>query len=301
MAFFSAPGRLRVLAGLSIAVSLAFGPGCITDPGYRLARAHGEGRSCGQPATPALAEAAARNRQGLYAAPVNLFGRPEAGWAVYAPAIEQQVSVLCRADSPGFAEAVARWSRAHGGVEQAVLTPELLGRLKDAWQARRPFVQLRARDLCPPPPLPAQLATVPLDDSYGGKTVQLQRGALAAWTRLVHDARAAEPALASNRQVFRIFSGFRSPAYDAARCARENNCQGVVRAACSAHRTGLAMDVVLDTAPGMAVDSSADANRLAMTRGLAYRWLVANAHRYGFVNYLFEPWHWEWTGRSALA
>ena len=20
-----------------------------------------------------------------------------------------------------------------------------------------------------------------------------------------------------------------------------------------------------------------------------------NAHRYGFVNYVFEPWHWEWS------
>ena len=24
------------------------------------------------------------------------------------------------------------------------------------------------------------------------------------------------------------------------------------------------------------------------------RWLVANGHRFGFHNYPFEPWHWEW-------
>jgi LAS superfamily LD-carboxypeptidase LdcB len=30
----------------------------------------------------------------------------------------------------------------------------------------------------------------------------------------------------------------------------------------------------------------------------AYRWLVANAGRFGFVNYVFEPWHWEWTGEA---
>jgi hypothetical protein len=24
--------------------------------------------------------------------------------------------------------------------------------------------------------------------------------------------------------------------------------------------------------------------------------MVANAARFGFVNYPFEPWHWEWTG-----
>jgi LAS superfamily LD-carboxypeptidase LdcB len=35
-----------------------------------------------------------------------------------------------------------------------------------------------------------------------------------------------------------------------------------------------------------------------MINGLAFRWLVANAYRHGFVNYAFEPWHWEWTGEA---
>ncbi len=33
-----------------------------------------------------------------------------------------------------------------------------------------------------------------------------------------------------------------------------------------------------------------------MVQTPAYRWLLANARRFGFVNYVFEPWHWEWTG-----
>ena len=91
-----------------------------------------------------------------------------------------------------------------------------------------------------------------------------------------------------------VFSGFRSPAYDADRCAREGNCDGVGRATCSAHRTGLAVDLMLGAAPGHEVDSSQDANRLWQTRTPAYRWLVDHGERYGFVNYAFEPWHWEW-------
>jgi LAS superfamily LD-carboxypeptidase LdcB len=51
-------------------------------------------------------------------------------------------------------------------------------------------------------------------------------------------------------------------------------------------------------APGFGPDSSADPNRLAMTHGAAYRWLLANAGRFGFLNYPFEPWHWEWTGEA---
>ena len=61
------------------------------------------------------------------------------------------------------------------------------------------------------------------------------------------------------------------------------------------------MDIYLGHAPGYAADSSADANRLYMTEGPAYRWLVANADRFGFVNYPFEPWHWEWAGEAPRA
>jgi hypothetical protein len=97
-----------------------------------------------------------------------------------------------------------------------------------------------------------------------------------------------------------IYSGFRSPDADAQRCARDNNCQGLIRTICSAHRTGLAMDVFIDAAPGFGPDSSADANRLVMSRSPLYRWMVVNAPRFGFVNYVYEPWHWEWTGEPLL-
>jgi LAS superfamily LD-carboxypeptidase LdcB len=99
----------------------------------------------------------------------------------------------------------------------------------------------------------------------------------------------------------KVFSGYRSPAYDAARCAEQNNCNGRERAACSPHRTGLALDLYLGAAPGFTADSSADANRLAIAEGPAYRWMLLNAQRFGFVNYPFEPWHWEWTGEAPKA
>ena len=61
---------------------------------------------------------------------------------------------------------------------------------------------------------------------------------------------------------------------------------------------GLAMDLNLGAAPGSGPDSADDDNRLYISRGAAYRWMVANASRFGFVNYPFEPWHWEWTGEA---
>jgi LAS superfamily LD-carboxypeptidase LdcB len=56
------------------------------------------------------------------------------------------------------------------------------------------------------------------------------------------------------------------------------------------------MDLFLGAAPGYPPESSADANRLFQSRSEIYAWLVANAGRFGFTPYPFEPWHWEWTG-----
>jgi hypothetical protein len=76
-------------------------------------------------------------------------------------------------------------------------------------------------------------------------------------------ARAEDPRIAADPRNLTIFSGFRDPDADAVRCNAEGNCQGVVRAACSAHRTGLAVDLYVGQAPGYGPDSSADAqNRL---------------------------------------
>src|SRR5436305_11313216 len=115
---------------------------------------------------------------------------------------------------------------------------------------------------------------------------------------MVVAARADDPAIAADPRNLTIFSGFRRPAADAARCASENNCNGLVRATCAAHRTGLAMDLYVGQAPGFGPDSRADPNRLFMSRTPAYRWLVLNADRFGFAAYHFEPWHWEWTGKA---
>jgi hypothetical protein len=165
------------------------------------------------------------------------------------------------------------------------------------WQSRRPFVAL-SHSQCPAAPPLTSLAQATPAESYGGKQIFLRPGALRAYRRMAAAAKAQSPEIDADPRLLTIFSSFRSPAYDDARCALEHNCFGITRATCSAHRTGLAMDVYLGAAPGFSPDSSADANRLYLSRQVAYRWLVLNARRFGYVNYPFEPWHWEWTGES---
>lgn len=225
------------------------------------------------------------------------FGRLETGWAIYATRIAVEIGTGCPAASPGFAAALARWQARQGLAATGVFDPGSFDVMKRKWTLARAFVRQTRDGSCPEPPPVPLLATAKPGESYAGKTIQLRADALAAYRRMIAAARRSlKP---RDPQWFTIFSGFRDPVSDDVRCIIENNCQGITRATCSAHRTGLAIDLHVGAAPGFGPDSSDDANRRAMVRTLAYRWLVANAARFGFTNYVFEPWHWEWSPPQA--
>lgn len=249
-------------------------------------------------AEPAYAAAAAANAGSLQSLAWAPFHRPELGWEIYAPLVGREIGTACAPGTQAFAAALARWQGAHGLAPAGVMDAPTFQALLTTWHRRRPFVAATASGQCPAAPEEASLAPARAEEGYSGKTVRLRVRALQAYRRLVKAAREAVPAVAADPRLLTLFSGYRSPADDDARCAVEQNCQRVVRAACSAHRTGLAIDLFLGAAPGQRAESSDDANRLFQARSPAYRWLVANADRFGFVNYPFEPWHWEWTGEA---
>jgi hypothetical protein len=249
--------------------------------------------ACRAPDWTAAAAANAASLQDLAFAP---FGRPETGWAIYAPFVQQMIGSSCPPDSETFAAQLAAWQAARGLPADGVMSEAAFALLKGEAQAKRPFVATLAAGICPE--TADVIAQARPQEGSGGKTVWLRPAALAAYRRLVAAARAEVPGAADDPDFLTIFSGYRSPSLDAARCLAEGNCDGVVRARCSAHRTGLAMDLYLGHAQGFSADSTASENRLVLSRTPAYRWLLANARRFGFVNYPFEPWHWEWTGEA---
>ena len=240
-------------------------------------------------------DAAAQNARNLDTLAIAPFHRSEAGWAVYEPLVAREAATACAAATPGFAKALGHWQRTHGLAPTGVLDATTLSGVMLVWQHRRGFVIASAHG-CPPGADEASLSLVPARNSYAGKTLGLIPPALAAYQAMMAAARAEVPAIAHDPRLLTIFSAYRSPDADAARCAAENNCQGVVRTTCSAHRTGTAMDLFLGAAAGYGPDSSADSNRLYISRGPAYRWMARNAGRFGFAPYPFEPWHWEWNG-----
>jgi LAS superfamily LD-carboxypeptidase LdcB len=103
--------------------------------------------------------------------------------------------------------------------------------------------------------------------------------------RLIRDARAAGISLNG--------SGYRS-SMQQAQLRIKNRCTCRDRSDCcspptapvgkSQHEVGLAIDF---TTGGRSVQSNT----------AAYRWLVANAAKYGLINLPGEPWHWSTTGK----
>jgi D-alanyl-D-alanine carboxypeptidase len=246
---------------------------------------------------PGWTDQAASNAASLRTLAWAPFRRPETGWEIYAPLVAREIATACPPDSSGFAARLAAFERRERLPVDGVLAESDFLRIKGLIQSRRPFLMSTLNAPCPDPPPPRALRASRPGEGYKGSDFRLARRALAAWRRMAAAARAEDPAIAADPDSLTVFSGYRDPAADAARCLAEGNCQGVVRAACSAHRTGRAVDLYVGQAPGYPPDSSADENRLFMSQGPAYRWLVRNADRFGFTNYPFEPWHWEWTGR----
>jgi hypothetical protein len=249
-------------------------------------------------AAPAFADAASANAISQTQAAWTVFGRAETGWEIYAPLVSQEIGAACRPDQTGFAEALAAWQGGHGLPRTGVMDPATLKAMNIVWLRRRPFVAANAQGACPDPPPAYRLAWATPSEGYLTKPIQLRATALAAYRQMIAAAKADLPSMAADKRLLTIFSGYRDPVENAAKCAKDGDCGTIARANCSAHRTGLAMDLFVGAAPGFVPESSADANRLYQSRSDVYRWLVRNAARFGFAPYPFEPWHWEWTGEA---
>ena len=142
------------------------------------------------------------------------------------------------------------------------------------------------------PPDPGDLVVV---DGFQ-RTVPLHRLAAEAWAALTAAARSAGHAAPLLLPV----SGYRSTEeqawlWDAAVLKYGDPavaCLWVARPGTSAHQSGRAIDCHL----GFPIESE---YAEGMRNHPTYRWLLANAERFGFYPYGLEPWHWEYNPPSA--
>jgi hypothetical protein len=267
--------------------------------GFAASASDAQAQACDR-AGEAWSAPAMANAVSLYTLEWSPFGQAEMGWETYAPLLQRELGSDCGPATPDFAVALTGFQSRYGLTPTGVFDQATFAVLKGVLQERRPFVMARVRNECPdPPPLPELGYLVAEEEHADRLTRLLRRDTLDAYRRMVAAARREVPEVQTDPELLQIFSGFRDPEGDAARCAAQGNCDGVRRAVCSPHRTGAAVDLFVGQAPGFGVDSTDAAARLHLSRTATYRWLVANAGRFGFVPYLFEPWHWEYVGGPA--
>jgi len=237
----------------------------------------------------------------LYSLEWSPFGAVEWGWETYVPLIQKTLGTDCVASSPDFARALSEFQTAYQLPASGIFDQATFQVFRGLWQETRPFVMARVREQpCPDPPPLYQLGYLVESEEHADRLTRLlRRDVLDAYRRMIAAARAEVPEIAADPELLQIFSGFRDPEADAARCSAQGNCDGLRRAVCSPHRTGTAVDLYVGQIEGLGVDNTSPPSRLHMTRGATYRWLVRNAGRFGFVPYVYEPWHWEWVSPTG--
>jgi hypothetical protein len=222
-------------------------------------------------------------------------GKTQSGWAIYEPLIEETIGSRSDAASTAFASSLAAWQTSHGLDATGIVDEATLSTFTKYWQSRR----LGRSDF----PGDDKLITAPISDFYdqtrSPDLLQLERETYVAYKRMI--AAAAKDLgkfvqftksgdLAPGEKYLRIVSAFRSQEYQNQLRAKSPGSGRAAIALHSAHNTGQALDLYVGGDPV----STKDPNRLLQTQTPVYKWLVKNAHKFGFYNYFYEPWHWEY-------
>jgi D-alanyl-D-alanine carboxypeptidase len=146
---------------------------------------------------------------------------------------------------------------------------------------------------------PGELASLGAGLSVNGCT--LRRDVLPDLTRLLAASGGQVLALSCHRSIARQQAVFCAERATAA----GDRAQSVAPPGHSEHATGYALDFAFRPRVNACPDAEA-----CVAATPAFRWLVANAPRYGFEmsfpagnvqKVKWEPWHWRWVGTSATA
>ncbi|GID32772.1 M15 family metallopeptidase [Paractinoplanes brasiliensis] len=128
--------------------------------------------------------------------------------------------------------------------------------------------------------------TFTVADTVQIRGITVHRSVAYAFRRMIDDARANGVVLSGG--------GFRTKERQI-QLRKTNGCPDVWTAPSSSCRVPTAIPGRSLHELGMAVDITQDGKSLTRT-STGYKWLIAHAKAYGFVNLPSEPWHWSITG-----
>src|SRR5688572_8904296 len=240
-----------------------------------------------------FADAAVENRKLRGSLKWPFGAKTQTGWNIYVPLISYAIGTDSDPDSADFALAVSKWQQRSGLSGTGVLDQVTLESLTKYWQSRRlGRGSLSGAD---------SLLAAPIGDFFDATRspdlLQLETETYAAYKRMIAAATkdlqlktSASGELAANEKFLKIISAYRSPVYQALLRKKEPNAGRAALAKNSPHSTGHALDIYVGGEPVKTLDS----NRLIQVQTPAYKWLVKNAHKFGFYPYFYEPWHWEY-------
>ena len=223
------------------------------------------------------------------------FGRPQTGWEIYTSLIAKTIGAEQNFDTPEFAMAVSKWQSNNAIQPTGVVDDATFRAFMKEWQSQR----LKGWSY----PELSLLYDAPITDFYDAtrdpELLKLDAATYIAYKKMVMAAAkdlkgvlkvSSNGDLAPEEKMLRIVSGFRSREYQAELRRREPGAGRAALAVNSPHASGHAIDLYVGGKPV----STKDENRLVQVQTPAYKWLVKNANKFGFYNYFYEPWHWEY-------
>jgi zinc D-Ala-D-Ala carboxypeptidase len=221
------------------------------------------------------------------------FGKKrQTGWYLYVPLIQHTIKTDNAPESGGFALALSVWQKKNRLAPSGVLDTETLLALIKYWQSRRIPKLYEANERL--------LYNAPVADFYDPtrkvNLLNLDKETYTAYKKMIAAAakdlnlRIEKGNLTGSDNFLKIISAHRSRAYQEQLRKKEPNAGRAQLAFTSPHFTGRALDIYVGGEPV----TTKDANRAIQIETKAYQWLVKNAEKFGFYNYFYEPWHWEY-------
>ena len=225
-------------------------------------------------------------------------GKQQRGWQLYAPLVAHFIGADEIVENEKFAENLAHWQSIIGLPANGVLTQETWLKMVEKWQARR----TKDRTIPATEKLVAVSALEFYDPERPVELRQLETETYRAYKKMITAAAKdlnlpldADGKIAASEKSLKIISAFRSPEYQQKLRAQSPNAGRAGLAVNSPHFTGRALDIYVGGDPV----STKDANREIQVNTKAYRWLVKNAEKFGFIPYFYEPWHWEYNPQAV--
>lgn len=222
-------------------------------------------------------------------------GKVHRGWDIYSALIAHTIGTDSDPSAPEFAGKLAKWQQKAALSPTGIVDKPTMEAFVKYWQSQR-----LGRSAKPSDDL---LLSAPISDfwdpSRSPDLLKLERETYAAYKRMIAAASkdlgkelkfTSNGELAPEEKFLRIISAYRSPEYQAQLRKQQPNAGRAALAKNSPHFTGQALDIYVGGEPV----TTKDANRAIQVRTPAYKWLVKNAHKFGFYPYFYEPWHWEY-------